>query len=227
MSSLRGRDVLVVVALIIGGAFLPGCASTQPTPVNADTVYCPPLHVTITKPAGWRFVPAAEVREAQRSLHSTNPMLNYVVYQSAIVPFVTLTREQPIVSDLPPHVSIYRESLEEDRLASSEKVLGMEMWGYLHVMTGAHIVAPTVHVKVAGEDYAYNRLRYPVRTRSGGAYEIERRFWVRSSAISAVIISASFDMRDSGPAEDEIEQIVRSIAPASAPPASAGAAQRE
>lgn len=208
------------LTLSIVGAFWAGCASTQPTAVDANTVYSPALKVTITKPATWQFISAADVRQAQKATHSTNATLNYLVYQYGTVPFVTIGREQTIVSDIAPLFMIYREPLNEDRLAPSEKVLGFEMWAFLNVMTGARVVGPTIHVKVGGDDYAYNRIRYPIKSRTGQTFEIERRFWVRASAISAIVMTASFDLRDAAQAEPEIEQIVRSITPATTPPQS-------
>ena len=121
---------------------------------------------------------------------------------------------------MPPSFAIYRESLGEERLASSEKALGFELWGYLNLMKNARILSPVVRVKIGGQDYAYCRLGYPLQLKGGGGggtFEIERRFWVRSSALSAIVMTASFDLHDAERAANEIDQIVGSIGPASEP----------
>lgn len=185
-----------------------GCASVTPVAINENTVYSPPLHMTISKPANWSFVSLHDVRDAQKHVDSTNQTFNYIVYQSAAVPFVTIERNH---GD-PATIEFYREPLGESRFASSEKVAGFEMWSYLNVITGARVVGPVFTIKIGGLPYAHGRIRYPYNSRDGEHYDLEREFWVRATGISAVVISAVYEVNAGDRVRDDIEQILRSVA---------------
>lgn len=196
-----------VLALLSCCALLFGCTSAMPVAINDNTVYSPPLHMTITKPANWSFVSLHDVREAQKHVNSTNQTFNYLVYQGAAVPFVSIERHDSDGAV----IDFYRESLGEDRLATSEKVAGFEMWAYLNVITGARTVGPIVNIKIGGLPYAYGRIRYPYSTRDGSHYELERQFWVRATGISAVVISSVYEVKSGDRVRGEIEQILHSV----------------
>lgn len=163
--------------------------------------------MTVTKPANWSFVSLHDIRESQKHVHSTNQTFNYIVYQGAAVPFVSIKRNDGDGA----FVNFYRESLDDDRLSTSERVTRLEMGTYLNIITGAHVVAPIVDVTIGGQRYATSRIRYPYSVRSGSHYEIERQFWVRATGISAIVISASYEMNAADRVRGEIEQILNSI----------------
>lgn len=207
------RMLQTSIAALIGG-MVAGCVSTQPVAVGENTYFLPPLELSVKAPAAWQVVSATDVRAAQKHPDSTNETLNAVVYQSANVSFLTLARAEPLRSDLHPVFSIYRESLGEARFAPSERFLGFAMHSYLEILVGARVVSPAVTVTIGRQQYAYGRIIYPLSFRDGTKVLVERRFWVRASPLSAVVMTMAFDSRDAAQIEPEIQELLGSIQPA-------------
>lgn len=194
----------------MGGLFS-GCISTAPVVISAHKVYSPPLHWMMTTPASWEFIPQEQIRKGQRAANSTNTLLNYVVYQDAVVPFVVAHRVERINSNYPVSFTIVRESLEEDRFLSDDQIVGRAMGNYLYLMTGARVIGPLVTVKIAGQNFTNGRLTYPLKFRDGATFEIRREFWAHRVGHAAVIVTATYDMRDVDIAAAEVRQIIESI----------------
>jgi hypothetical protein len=203
-----GFGLMALMAALVG---LSGCMSTEQVSVSEDTVYSPPLHWNITKPNTWRFVSQRDVRDAQHASNSTNKLYNYAMYQAGATPFVAIERAYRINSDYGPNFEIHREPLDEDRFASNEKILGQELWSYLYVITGARVVGPSVHVKIGGKDFMNGRVQYPLKTKSGKSFDIWREVWVCRTGLSAVIITASYELHDQLTADKEVRDILGSI----------------
>lgn len=196
---------------VVCSAFLASCASTTPVHVSEHTVRSLPLHLTVSKPVNWEFVSHQDVRDAQRKIKTANQTLNYLVYQEGVRPFVTMTRAEKGKSEYPPTFTINREPLGENRFASNEKVAGFFAWGYLHVFKNAQVVGPNVPFQIGGQEFAHTSIKYSVPMAGQKSYEIQRHFWVRSSALSALVLSLSYDVRDGEAVEPELLQILKSL----------------
>jgi hypothetical protein len=206
-----GRPHLLHLVLLTALIGLSGCMLTEQVAMSEDTIYSPPLHWTVTKPKTWRFVSQREIRDAQHAVNTTNKLYNYAIYQAGAVPFVAIERVDGKNNDGGASFAIYRESLGEDRFASNDKILGQELWAYLYVVSGARIVGPTIHATIAGKKFANGRIQYTLRSKSGTTYQMQRNLWVRRSGLSAVVISASYELRNQPTAEKEIREILDSI----------------
>lgn len=212
---LRSIPASALAVLIV--AFVGGCASTAAVRVNDDTVYCPILKANVTKPADWEFVGSREIRETQRAARTTNATLNYLLYQDGVIPSVSIVRRERYVSDHGASLAIYQEPLGEDRMASSDKVLGFLVWAHAQVLTGARQIGPTINVQIGGKTYAYGKIFYTVRFKDGSQCTLERHFWVRALSSAAIVITAACDIQDSVPATVAFQQIVHSIVPTEPP----------
>jgi len=212
-SILRPAATLGFVGLLL----FAGCSSPGLMHLDANTAYAPTLRVQVTKPDRWVYISPAELRSAQRHISSDNARLNFLVYQGSFAPPVMAACLESS-SIVPPSVVIYRESLGEERLALSEKVAGFEMWAYEHVLTGTQEVGRIHTVMINGKPFAHCRIRYPLGLKNGPRVTVERQFWVRSSPISALVISAACDVREVYTLKPEIDRMVQSLRLEAAPP---------
>ncbi|MES2696306.1 MAG: hypothetical protein V4773_22735 [Verrucomicrobiota bacterium] len=211
---------LLLLACVAACALLAGCASTTPVPVAENTMYIPPLRMRATKPPGWTFFTTREARAHFKNYGSTNKILNTVYYQNISVPFLTLARERRSEAEFKTLVTIDRISLGNEHLISGEKLVrfisGEKLArfvidGHIRWIDGVRvIVAPRLEL-VAGEPFTYLCLRYPLGFKDGRRFEVEKHFWLKPSALSAMGISAEFDVRQAAEIWPEIQQILESL----------------
>lgn len=191
---------------------LAGCVSPAPTPLADGTLAIPEMRLTLKPEPGWRALAYREGRDYYKNFPSTNKLMNMAYYHDTTVPFLMLERARQSELGYRTIFTVDRGALNGWRFLPSEKLAAEVIKAYIRAVSDVAVADGIRTVTVAGVPYAYVKLVYPLGFKDGRKFQVAKHFWVRTTGISAVVLSAEHDVAEQDAVYPEVERMLRSVA---------------
>ncbi len=211
------KRVLVsrLLALVLSSTLVLGlaaCAGPSVVSPDGNTLQRPDLHVTITKPPGWRFLTPKEKFDARKAVDYVNKGWDMGTKQETFPARIVIAKYPEPRATLNPTVSIdlypFGPLIQNDAKRAAGWVLG----SYLrHIFTPVEIVADAQWTELAGRKAAYFHIRYSLATKNGGTHVIDEKVWSVTRGTSAYLIFARGAQSGEDAATAELQAIVQSL----------------
>lgn len=185
---------------------LAGCATAP-----RETLHHAGLHLSVTKPAGWRFQTPKEKRDARHAITYKNAELDRLVKLDAFPPRIVISKYPEPRPEFNPVVTIDRYPLENYRFKDGLWVAYQVMHFWQYLLDKVDIMEPVHSIAIDGKSGGAYRIRYTLQVKNGGPFAIEERAWAISTGLMTYLITARGLQQGDDAAVAEIEAIIASI----------------
>lgn len=194
------------------GLLLAGCVSPAPAPLADGTVQIPEMHLKLKPEPGWRALAYREGRDYYKNFRSTNTLINAAYYHEVSVPFLMLERTRQSEQGYRTLFTVDRGALNDWRFMPSEKLVAYAINVYIRSVPNVIPIGGIRTEEVAGQTYATVELHYPLGFKDGRKFQVVKHFWVRTTGISAVVLSAEYDSAEGAEVYPEVLRMLQSVA---------------
>lgn len=202
------RSLFALVAVLTTS-----CVSTQPVQTTSgNELRDTDLHVTVTKPEGWRFQTSKEKRDHRTALPFKNTRWRMMVGQETFPPRIVISKYPEPYVGLNPSVSIDRYPLESARFKTSLWLASSIISDYRSMLfTPYTITSGPLMRTLSDKPAAYFRADYDLELINLPTLKIDERMWIIASALDCLIVTVTAPQAASDELTAEIEAILFSL----------------